>query len=84
MRPTRNLWPQLQARSTRTKKEVGPLYHQLHHSREPGPMPYIEVYSPSLVTFPAKNLSSQGFSYVIPQLSSPNYRTTGESLELDS
>ncbi|KAK8692475.1 hypothetical protein V6N13_075934 [Hibiscus sabdariffa] len=75
----RNLWPQLQARPTRTRKRgraalssAAPLKRARTN--------VVEVSSPSLVTSPAKILSLQGFSYGIPQLSVPNYGTTCGSL----
>ncbi|KAK6245901.1 hypothetical protein QQP08_023036 [Theobroma cacao] len=75
----RNLWPQLQARPTRTRKRgraaLSPPTLKRARTHVLG------LSSPSLVTSPAKNLSLQGFSHGIPQLSVPNFVNTGGGLE---
>ncbi|KAK8552039.1 hypothetical protein V6N13_120470 [Hibiscus sabdariffa] len=79
----RNMWPQLQARPTRTRKRgraalssAAPLKRARTN--------VLELSSPSLVTSPAKNLSLQlqGFSCGIPQLSVPNHGSVDRSSTL--
>ncbi|XVF39793.1 hypothetical protein PTKIN_Ptkin01aG0060800 [Pterospermum kingtungense] len=81
----RNLWPQLQARPTRSRKRgrgalSPPTFKRArtHH--------VLGLSSPSPVTSPAKNLSFQGISHGIPpQLSLPNFVTSnGGDLESSS
>lgn len=67
----RNLWPQLQARPTRTRKRGrGTIAlpslkrHKTH---------VFEFFSPCHVTSPAKNLSLQSFASALPQLPLPNH-----------
>ncbi|XVE95040.1 hypothetical protein REPUB_Repub02eG0062000 [Reevesia pubescens] len=77
-----NLWPQLQARPTRTRKRgraaLSPPTLKRARTHVLG------LSSPSPVTSPAKNLSLQGFSHGIPQLSVPNFVTTGGAWESSS
>ncbi|KAE8715633.1 NADH-ubiquinone oxidoreductase-related-like protein [Hibiscus syriacus] len=79
----RNLWPQLQAKPTRTRKRgraalssAAPLKRTRTN--------ILEFYSPSFVTSRDKNLSLQGFPYGIPQLSVPNCGTVGGSMDSSS
>ncbi|GKV10371.1 hypothetical protein SLEP1_g21746 [Rubroshorea leprosula] len=80
----RNLWPQLQARPTRTRKRGRAALSPPSLKR-----PRTQVFglsSPSPVVSPAKNLSLQGFSHGLPQLSvsAPNLAAAVTSGGLDS
>ncbi|GMI91084.1 DROUGHT RESPONSE GENE [Hibiscus trionum] len=75
------MWPQLQARPSRTRKRGrGALSSAAPLKRARANIP--ELSSPSFVTSPAKNPSLQGFSYGIPQLSVPNYGSMDSSSTL--
>lgn len=75
----RNLWPQLQARPTRTRKRgrstitLPSIKRQKTH--------VMGFCSPCHVTSPAKNLSLQNFASNLPQLPLPNHGLLSCSLE---
>ncbi|KAJ4701605.1 Seed dormancy protein [Melia azedarach] len=75
----RNLWPQLQARPTRTRKRgrtaISPPAIKRSRTHIFGLSP------PCHVTSPAKNLSLQGFSHGVPQLTPPNLAAVSTSME---
>ncbi|XVF64200.1 hypothetical protein PTKIN_Ptkin09bG0149000 [Pterospermum kingtungense] len=77
-----NLWPQLQARPTRTRKRgrIGLTPPTLKRARTH----VLGLSSPSPVTSPAKNLSLNCFSYGIPPLYVPNFVSNGGGLESSS
>ncbi|KAJ7966519.1 Zinc finger protein Sdr4 [Quillaja saponaria] len=76
----RNLWPQLQARPTRTRKRgrapILPPSQKRQRSAH-----VMGFCSPCHVTSPAKNLSLQGFAPGLPQLPIPNLGAISTSLE---
>ncbi|XVF36435.1 hypothetical protein REPUB_Repub19eG0058200 [Reevesia pubescens] len=78
----RNLWSQLQARPTRTRKRGRAALSPPTLKRARTHV--LRLSSPTPVTSPAKNLSLQGFSRGIPQLSVPNFVTSGGGLESSS
>ncbi|RVW56106.1 hypothetical protein CK203_080798 [Vitis vinifera] len=66
----RNLWPQLQARPTRSRKRGRPGFSPAALKR---PRTHLVGFStPSHVTSPAKNLSMHGFTHSPLQLPVPN------------
>ncbi|XVE55740.1 hypothetical protein DITRI_Ditri03aG0182400 [Diplodiscus trichospermus] len=78
----RNLWPQLQARPTRTRKRGRAALSPSTLKRARTHVLGLSSRSP--VSSPAKNLSLQGFSLGNPQLSVPNFLTTGGGSESSS
>ncbi|XWS21301.1 hypothetical protein CRYUN_Cryun30bG0043900 [Craigia yunnanensis] len=75
----RNLWYQLQARPTRTRKRGRTALSAPTIKRARTHV--LGLSSPSPVTSPAKNLSSLGFFHRIPQFSVPNFVTSGGGLK---
>ncbi|KAL5777586.1 hypothetical protein ACOSP7_010512 [Xanthoceras sorbifolium] len=76
----RNLWPQLQARPTRTRKRgrtaMSPPTLDLKRPKTLA----LGLSSPTHLTSPAKNLSFQGFAHA-PQLTLPNSSALSANLE---
>ncbi|OMO70769.1 hypothetical protein COLO4_28493 [Corchorus olitorius] len=77
----RNLWPQLQARPTRTRKRGRAALSPPTLKRARTTHHVLGLSSPSPLTSPAKNLALQGFSHGIPQLSVANFVTASGGFE---
>ncbi|KAJ6939743.1 hypothetical protein NC651_006036 [Populus alba x Populus x berolinensis] len=75
----RTLWPQMQARPTRTRKRGRAVVSPPNIKRPRTHL--LGLSSPSHVTSPAKHLSLQGFVHGIPQLPVPNLVGVHSGLE---
>ncbi|KAF2324266.1 hypothetical protein GH714_011422 [Hevea brasiliensis] len=75
----RNLWPQLQAKPTRTRKR-GRAAMSPPTIKRPRTH-FLGLSSPSHLLSPARHLSLQGFAHGIPQLPVPNLAGVNSSLE---
>lgn len=80
----RNLWPQLQARPTRTRKRGRAAISVSPPMKRPRSHVVFGLSSPSHGTSPAKNLSLHGFSHGVPlprQLHLPNMSAVTVNME---